>query len=82
MNNVERFQKTMNFEPVDKMPVVEWANWWDQTLTRWYGEGLPAELKDPGEIRDYLGLDCYRQLWVRARGDGCPKPAYHGAPIV
>jgi len=82
MNTVERFEKTMRFEPVDRLPVIEWAGWWDQTVQRWYAEGLPVELKDAGEIREYFGLDCYRQLWVRPHADSCPRAPSHGAGII
>lgn len=34
----------MNFQPVDRLPVWEWAMWWNQTIARWHGEGLPREL--------------------------------------
>ena len=43
MNHVERFRAVMNFEPVDRRPRWEWAMWWDQTIERWHGEGLPKE---------------------------------------
>jgi hypothetical protein len=82
MTNVERFQKTMNFEKADRMPVVEWAVWWDKTLERWYEEGLPKNLTDENDIRDYFGLDSYKQFWISPKGPGFPKPAYHGAGVA
>ena len=82
MTNVERFKKLMNFEPVDRLPMVEWAMWWDQTLDRWYKEGLPLELKEEHEIRSYFGLDSYRQLWINPIMPNAPKPAFHGASLV
>lgn len=78
----ERFQAVMRFRPFDRLPILEWAGWWDKTMDRWYGEGLPAELQDRGEIRDYLGLDCYRQLWIPACAPGCPEPASVGAGLI
>ena len=42
MNHVERFRAVMNFQAVDRLPRWEWAMWWDQTIDRWHGEGLPA----------------------------------------
>jgi uroporphyrinogen-III decarboxylase len=68
MTNRERFNRVLNFEPVDRLPVLEWAGWWDKTLTRWYAEGLPAELTDGGDIRDYFGQDCHRQYWIAPPG--------------
>jgi hypothetical protein len=72
MNHVERLRAVMAFQPVDRLPVIEWAPWWDKTLERWHGEGLPPGLEDDGAIRDYLGLDCYRQLWLRPGSWGLP----------
>ncbi len=65
MNHVERFRALMNFQEVDRLPRWEWAMWWDQTIERWHGEGLPTELKFSQvlEISDYFGLDPYKQFW-------------------
>jgi len=65
MNHVERFRAVMNFQPADRLPRWEWALWWDKTIERWHGEGLPADL-NPGmvfEISRHLGLDPYKQFW-------------------
>ena len=53
----------MNCQPVDRLPRWEWAMWWDKTLDRWYGEGLPKQLDDVFEIHEYFGLDPYKQFW-------------------
>lgn len=82
MNHVERFERRMAFEAVDRLPMIEWAGWWDKTIERWRGEGLPAELTDAAAIRELLGLDPYRQLWIRPRGPACPGPPHHGAGIL
>ena len=39
MNVREQFHAIMDGAPVDGMPVLEWAYWWDKTLDGWYGEG-------------------------------------------
>lgn len=58
-----RFVKTLRGElPDDRLPVVEWAMWWDQTIRRWRGEGLPAGLDDCG-VKRFFGLDVDYQLW-------------------
>jgi len=65
MNHVERFRAVMDFQPVDRLPRWEWAMWWDQTIARWQGEGLPRAL-DFGRVFDiaqYFGLDPYQQFW-------------------
>lgn len=65
MNNRERFKKLMAFEPVDRMPVLEWAPWWDKTVERWHGEGLPADVDSNEAVRDYFDQDQHRHLWFR-----------------
>ena len=82
MNHVERFRAVMGFEQADRLPVVEWASWWNLTIERWWKEGLPTDLEEAGEIRDYFGLDCYRQCWLRHRRTDCPGPKSHGAPLI
>ena len=64
MNHVERFRAVMAFQPVDRLPKWEWAMWWDETLARWRGEGLPGRLGDDVfGIHEYFGLDPYVQFW-------------------
>ncbi|MHB9036211.1 MAG: uroporphyrinogen decarboxylase family protein [Armatimonadota bacterium] len=82
MTNRERFRKALNFEPVDRLPILEWAIWWDQTISRWHSEGLPQELVDEDEIRQHFGLDSHRQCWISPLGPTCPPPAGHGMPII
>ena len=82
MNTRERFQAVMNFQPFDRLPIVEWAGWWDQTIDRWHTEGLPAELTDRYAICRHLGMDVYKQAWIPAMGPDCPGPASHGAGIL
>ena len=82
MNPRERIRAALDFRPVDRLPAVEWAPWWDQTVARWHGEGLPAALAEPAEIRAHLGLDPLLYHWIRPRGPGCPKPPAHGAGII
>jgi hypothetical protein len=82
MNPRERVKAALNFQPVDRLPAIEWAPWWDQTVKRWRGEGLPAHLEDPFDIRAHFGLDPLRYHWIRPKAKGCPAPASHGAPIV
>ena len=58
-----RFRKVISGHmPEDTLPCLEWAGWWDQTITRWRGEGLPAEL-EIYDIKRHFGLDVNYQLW-------------------
>ncbi len=82
MNTRERFHAVMNFKPFDRLPIVEWAGWWTQTLDRWHNERLPAELTDRYDICRHFGLDVYIQDWFRPRGPDCPAPAQHGEGIL
>jgi hypothetical protein len=60
---VERFRAVTAFQPVDRLPMWEWAMWWDETIARWRGEGLPRELETVFDISRYFGLDPYQQFW-------------------
>jgi len=82
MTTRERFQAVMNFQPFDRLPIVEWAGWWNQTVDRWWKEGLPVELTDRYDICRHFGLDLYLQHWFHACGPECPRPTHHGSGII
>ena len=82
MNTRERFHAVMGFQPFDRLPIVEWAGWWNQTIDRWHAEGLPAALTERYDICRHFGLDLYKQEWFRPRRPGCPSPPAHGAGVV
>ena len=82
MDHVERFRALMAFEPVDRLPMIEWAAYWDKTVERWHGEGLPAEVKDASDVGAFFGLDPYRQYWIRPLHWTAPSPARHGAGVI
>ncbi len=82
MTTRERFHAVMNHQPFDRLPIVEWAGWWDRTIDRWHGEGLPENLTERYEICEHFGMDVYKQDWLRPRGNECPQPAHHGAGIL
>lgn len=59
-----RFLKVMSGQmPEDRLPIIEWAGWWDLTINRWRSEGLPAEL-DWQQIQGYHKLDSHFQNWL------------------
>ncbi|NLG25476.1 MAG: hypothetical protein GX558_08980 [Clostridiales bacterium] len=82
----ERFRAMMRFEPVDRMPMVEWATWWDATVDNWKAQGLtiaPAPGLSEGEaLHLTMGLDLHLQYWFGFRSAATPHPAYHGAPLA
>jgi len=82
MNVRERFQAVMNFQPFDRLPLVEWAIWWDKTVDRWRGEGLPADVAGRYDLYRHFGLDMYYQFWISSRRKNLPKPASHGGPLI
>ncbi len=79
MTAAQRFRATMRGEPVDRLPMVEWAPYWDQTLERWRAEGLPESLTRY-EVQEYFGLDPVYCVRTSPLGPGCPAPPKHGAP--
>lgn len=82
MTNVERFLCILNGrKPDDRLPVMEWASWWNLTLDRWAGEGLPRDMEDLARLRN-LGLDEHKQFWLRHTAPGCPRPARQGGGIM
>jgi hypothetical protein len=81
MTNRERFQKTFAFQPVDRLPVIEWAGWWNLTIDNWHKQGLSEELVDANDIRDFFGQDSHRQLWIGATGPDCP-PRSSENPLI
>ena len=82
MTVAERFTKALNGEKdIDRLPVMEWAGWWDLTLNRWAGEGLPLTMNSEERFRA-LGLDPHRQFWFSTKTPSCPKPSRHGGGII
>jgi hypothetical protein len=82
MTTRERFHAVMGFRPFDRLPVLEWAPWWELTITRWHREGLPAELTDRYGICRHFGLEIYKQDWFRVFSPDCPQPTHYGAGII
>ena len=82
MNHVERFRSVMNFQPFDRLPKIEWAMWWDDTITRWKKEGLPQHLEDVFEITQYFGLDPYKQFWISTTTSSVDAEQHHVEGVV
>jgi hypothetical protein len=84
MSHVERFRAVMSFQPVDRLPRWEWAMWWDETIARWHGEGLPAALR-PNQvfaIAQWFGLDPYQQFWFSTTDPTIEATQHHVEGIV
>ena len=70
MNQRERFLNVMNFKPVDRLPMIEWAGWWDKTILRFISEGVPDMPIREDIKHEYFGLDRLKQYWIKPRGRG------------
>lgn len=82
MTNRERFQAIMNFEAFDRLPVFEWAPWWEPTIERFKAEGMPTELETTEKICSYFGQDQYARIPIPMMTEDGPKAPSHGAPII
>jgi uroporphyrinogen-III decarboxylase len=82
MSTRERLRAILSGKPVDRLPMVEWAMWWDKTIGRWKTEGLPQNLNDRYEINRYFGQDVWKQFWIGSRRASCPQPKSHGQGII
>lgn len=77
-----RFLDVLNFRrPADRLPMVEWAPWWDQTTARWEREGLSGGM-DLETSQRYFGLDPLLIITAGGRARTCPGPTTHGGPII
>lgn len=45
MNNRQRFNACMHYQPVDRAPLVDFG-FWDETVVLWHRQGLPAWVKN------------------------------------
>ena len=55
MNQRQRFNAALHYQPVDRCPITDFG-FWDETLVFWREQGLPMSI-DMSSIRDYLGMD-------------------------
>ena len=82
----ERFQRVMAFQPVDQIPAVEWASWWDLTLRNWAAQGLDTHAEGPhsmnASVAKRLGLDPMEQYWIPFHTPQTPRAAVHGGPLI
>ena len=81
MNTRERVKAVLNGEHYDRLPVIEWATWWNQTTDKWH-ESDKSVPTNQHELYNYFGLDMHYQYWLPPNDGRLPPPAYHGAPVV
>lgn len=82
MTASERFYNFLNGKEVDRAPVMEWAPWWNLTVERWLGEGLPRECAGCDELQGYFALDKCLQTCISVKTAATPHPKSHGAGIM
>jgi uroporphyrinogen decarboxylase len=56
MNDRERFLATMRYQPRDRCPMWDFG-FWTETLARWHGQGLPAEIDTNPKAARFFGMD-------------------------
>lgn len=83
MTNRERMRAVLDGRmPDDRLPVVEWATWWDKTIRAWIEQGMPPEHTGIRQCFAYYGLDDIVQIWIDHRTGELPMPTAHGRGIV
>lgn len=81
MTSRQRIHAALHFQPLDRMPVIEWAGWWTKTIDRWVADGLPKDLTERYTLMQHFGLDLHMQDWFRAFSPGVKRPP-EGLPMV
>ena len=85
MNGSERFSAILSGRKPDRLPVIEWAPWWNLTVRRWENEGLktkPRTYRDVYGIQRELGLDGCVQTFYNVRTKLTPKAVSRGQGII
>ena len=77
-----RFRAYLSGQPVDRMPVIEWAPWWHLTVERWQRDGLPAEMASYEALQGYFGLDKCLQTVVHPTTKATPTASVFGAGVM
>ena len=80
MKACERFKAAYKKEPLDRLPAIEWAPWWTQTIDAWQKEGHLAVLKysDVDKIQEHFDLDICLQYRFHSGTADMPKPKAYG----
>ncbi|MFA5562171.1 MAG: hypothetical protein WDA00_05980 [Eubacteriales bacterium] len=78
----ERFVAAAKGKSLDRLPLLEWASWWDLTLDNWRRTHPALRPLNVWELHAHFGLDRHLQCWFDPRSAETPRPRSHGAPIV
>ena len=82
MKAYERFYNLMKGKPIDRLPAIEWAPWWNLTVDRWHKEGLPETCNTLYDIQNFFGLDKCIQTLLPNRTAETPLPPVYGHGIM
>ena len=82
MTASERFKNLITGAHIDRLPVIEWAPWWDKTIKNWHKEGLPKNINSVYDIQNYFGLDKCLQTLYNPITFSTPSPKHYGAGII
>jgi len=56
MTTRERFNEVMHWQETDRVPNMDFG-YWDETITVWHKQGLPAYVKTNQDVEGYLHLE-------------------------
>ena len=62
----EKLLATINFEQPDQPVRMEAMGFWTETLKRWHGEGLPANIADIASAHLFNGFDVWAPVYLGA----------------
>lgn len=82
MTASERIGNLIRGKAIDRLPIIEWAPWWDLTVNRWLSDGLPKEYASQEKLQEYFGLDKCLQTGLSVMTPQTPKPDHYGAGII
>ena len=77
MTTRDRCRAVLNFQPFDRLPMLEWAPYWTLTIERWETEGLPKDV----DLTKHFGLEPYLGEWLPSGSGQIEKPE-DGRPLV
>jgi uroporphyrinogen decarboxylase len=56
MTTRERFNRVMHWQKPDRVPNLDFG-YWEETVSSWHDQGLPARVRTNAEVEAYLGLE-------------------------
>ncbi|MBE5765697.1 MAG: hypothetical protein E7335_00770 [Clostridiales bacterium] len=79
MNSRERFEAFFRGEGyMDRLPVFEWAGWWDKTVAAWEAQGMPKGT----DVTEYWKMDRDWHIWLPIRNHDIPREKSFGSGII